>query len=58
MAEMGKRVLVIGCDPKSDTTSLLFGGIACPTITLASLTGGTVGTAYSQFATASGGVGP
>jgi len=26
MAEQGKRVLLIGCDPKSDTTSLLFGG--------------------------------
>jgi chlorophyllide a reductase subunit X len=32
MAEMGKRVLLIGCDPKSDTTSLLFAGKACPTI--------------------------
>ena len=32
MAENGKRVLLIGCDPKSDTTSLLFGGKACPTI--------------------------
>lgn len=32
MAEMGKRVLLIGCDPKSDTTSLLFGGKNCPTI--------------------------
>ena len=32
MAEQGKRVLHIGCDPKSDTTSLLFGGKACPTI--------------------------
>ncbi len=32
MAEDGKRVLLIGCDPKSDTTSLLFGGKACPTI--------------------------
>ena len=28
----GKKVLLIGCDPKSDTTSLLFGGKACPTI--------------------------
>ena len=26
MAQQGKRVLLIGCDPKSDTTSLLFGG--------------------------------
>ena len=32
MAEQGRRVLLIGCDPKSDTTSLLFGGKACPTI--------------------------
>jgi 3,8-divinyl chlorophyllide a/chlorophyllide a reductase subunit X len=32
MAQQGKRVLLIGCDPKSDTTSLLFGGKACPTI--------------------------
>jgi len=32
MAEMGKCVLLIVCDPKSDTTSLLFGGKACPTI--------------------------
>ncbi len=32
MAEQGLRVLLIGCDPKSDTTSLLFGGKACPTI--------------------------
>src|SRR5664279_1448603 len=32
MAQQGKRVLLIGCDPKSDTTSLLFGGRATPTI--------------------------
>ena len=32
MAQQGKRVLLIGCDPKSDTTSLLFGGKSCPTI--------------------------
>ena len=32
MAQLGKRVLLIGCDPKSDTTSLLFGGKSCPTI--------------------------
>jgi len=36
MAQQGKRVLLIGCDPKSDTTSLLSGGsvnfvrFACP----------------------------
>ena len=32
MAQQGKKVLLSGCDPKSDTTSLLFGGKACPTI--------------------------
>ena len=32
MAQQKKKVLLIGCDPKSDTTSLLFGGKACPTI--------------------------
>ncbi len=32
MAQQGKKVLLIGCDPKSDTTSLLFGGRACPAI--------------------------
>ncbi len=32
MAQQGKKVLLIGCDPKSDTTSLLFGCRACPTI--------------------------
>jgi len=28
MAQQKKKVLLIGCDPKSDTTSLLFGGRA------------------------------
>ena len=32
MAQQGQRVLLIGCDPKSDTTSLLFGGRSTPTI--------------------------
>ena len=32
MAQQRKKVLLIGCDPKSDTTSWLFGGKACPTI--------------------------
>ncbi|MEO1701256.1 MAG: chlorophyllide a reductase iron protein subunit X [Pseudomonadota bacterium] len=32
LTRQGKKVLLIGCDPKSDTTSLLFGGKACPTI--------------------------
>ena len=37
MAQQGKRVLLIGCDPKSDTTSLLFGGKSTPTIIETSL---------------------
>ncbi|QGU31818.1 chlorophyllide a reductase iron protein subunit X [Thermochromatium tepidum] len=32
MAQQGKKVLLIGCDPKSDTATLLFGGRSCPTI--------------------------
>lgn len=32
LAQQGRKVLLIGCDPKSDTTTLLFGGRACPTI--------------------------
>ena len=32
MAQQGQKTLLIGCDPKSDTTSLLFGGKACPPI--------------------------
>ncbi|MEM0900259.1 MAG: chlorophyllide a reductase iron protein subunit X [Pseudomonadota bacterium] len=32
LAQTGKKTLLIGCDPKSDTTSLLFGGRATPTI--------------------------
>lgn len=32
MAQQGHKTLLIGCDPKSDTTSLLFGGKACPPI--------------------------
>ena len=36
LARQGKRVLLIGCDPKSDTTSLLFGGSACPTLIVTS----------------------
>ena len=32
MAQQGRKTLLIGCDPKSDTTSLLFGGRACPAI--------------------------
>lgn len=28
LAEMGKRVMVVGCDPKADSTRLLLGGLA------------------------------
>jgi chlorophyllide a reductase subunit X len=32
-ARMNKRVLQLGCDPKHDSTTSLFGGIALPTVT-------------------------
>ncbi|MCF0121422.1 MAG: AAA family ATPase, partial [Oscillospiraceae bacterium] len=32
LAEKGYRVMQIGCDPKSDSTSLLLGGCECPTV--------------------------
>lgn len=32
-ARMGKRVLQLGCDPKHDSTTSLFGGISLPTVT-------------------------
>ncbi len=32
-AMMGKRVLQLGCDPKHDSTTSLFGGISLPTVT-------------------------
>ena len=28
LAEMGRKVMVVGCDPKADSTSLLLGGLA------------------------------
>jgi nitrogenase iron protein NifH len=28
LAEMGKRIMVVGCDPKADSTRLLLGGLA------------------------------
>ncbi|NTU97196.1 MAG: chlorophyllide a reductase iron protein subunit X [Chlorobiaceae bacterium] len=33
LALMGKRVLQLGCDPKHDSTTSLFGGIPLPTVT-------------------------
>ena len=27
LAEMGKKVMVVGCDPKADSTRLLLGGL-------------------------------
>lgn len=32
-ASMGKRVLQLGCDPKHDSTTTLFGGLSLPTVT-------------------------
>ncbi len=32
LAEMGKKVLVVGCDPKADSTRLLLGGLAQKTV--------------------------
>ena len=32
LSKMGLRVMQIGCDPKSDSTSLLMHGQACPTV--------------------------
>lgn len=28
LAEMGKQIMVVGCDPKADSTRLLLGGLA------------------------------
>jgi nitrogenase iron protein NifH len=28
LAEMGRKVMVVGCDPKADSTRLLLGGMA------------------------------
>jgi nitrogenase iron protein NifH len=33
LAEEGKRVLVVGCDPKSDCTRNLRGDVVMPTVT-------------------------
>ena len=32
LAEMGKKVMVVGCDPKADSTRLLTGGLAAKTV--------------------------
>ena len=32
LAEAGKRVMVVGCDPKADSTRLLLGGLAQKTV--------------------------
>ncbi|KPU45689.1 nitrogenase iron protein 1 [Oxobacter pfennigii] len=32
LAEMGKRIMVVGCDPKADSTRLLLGGLAQKTV--------------------------
>ena len=28
LAQMGKQIMVVGCDPKADSTRLLLGGLA------------------------------
>jgi len=32
LVEMGKKVIVVGCDPKADSTRLLLGGLAQKTV--------------------------
>ena len=32
LAEMGRKVMVVGCDPKADSTRLLLGGLAQRTV--------------------------
>ena len=32
LAEMGRKVMVVGCDPKADSTRLLLGGLAQKTV--------------------------
>ena len=32
LAERGKKVMVVGCDPKADSTRLLLGGLAQKTV--------------------------
>ena len=32
LAEMGKKIMVVGCDPKADSTRLLLGGLAQKTV--------------------------
>ena len=32
MAEMGKRLMIVGCDPKADSTRLILGGMARATV--------------------------
>ena len=32
LAEIGKKILVVGCDPKADSTRLLLGGLAQKTV--------------------------
>ena len=32
LAEMGKKIMVVGCDPKADSTRLLLGGLSQNTV--------------------------
>ena len=32
LAEMGKKVMIVGCDPKADSTRLILGGLSQKTV--------------------------
>ena len=32
LAEMGKKIMIVGCDPKADSTRLILGGLAQKTV--------------------------
>lgn len=32
LAEMGKHIMIVGCDPKADSTRLVLGGLAQKTV--------------------------
>ena len=32
LAEMGKKIMIVGCDPKADSTRLVLGGLAQKTV--------------------------
>ena len=32
LAEMGKKIMIVGCDPKADSTRLILGGLSQNTV--------------------------